>query len=154
MRLWMVLALATSLAGGCCFVPSAPRPAAAGSFSPTPVSPPPAYVPTAPAAPPPPAVEVAACEVDSAYRANELAGQQQYPRGMRVLVSGTVDNVAQHWGTATVHPRRCMFAMVNLADDQAAAAAALRPGQRFQAECAVGSYLVSIAFDECRLVGP
>lgn len=102
-------------------------------------------------APTGPAVPVDACAVQDAYQSNEVAARQSYPQGQHVLVSGTVDNVGVMFGTTTVHPRPCIFAMINLADDQTAAAAALQPGQAFSADCTTGNYGLGIAFDNCRL---
>lgn len=97
-------------------------------------------------------MEVTACEVQDAYAANELAGAARYPEGTHMIVSGRVDNVAQTFGTTIIHPRRCMFAMVRLADDQTAAAAALARGDSFRAECVMGSFVLAASFDDCRLL--
>lgn len=107
---------------------------------------------SAPAVPAGPAVEVNACVVQDAYQANEIAAQQQYPRGTHMIVSGVVDNVAQTFGQMVVHPQRCMFAMVQLANDQTSAAAALRPGQPFRADCTMGNFVLGASFDGCRLL--
>lgn len=69
-----------------------------------------------------------------------------------MLVSGSVDRVAQTFGTTIIHPRRCMFAGLHLAEDQAGAAASLRPGQAFRAECTMGHFVLAATFDDCRLV--
>lgn len=123
-------------ASGCCFAPPS---GGGGGVAAAPV-------------PLGPAVPVNACDVDDAYRANEIAAGQQYPEGAHVLVSGNVDRVSQNFGTMAISPARCIFAHVALADDQAAAAAALHPGDPFHADCVIGHFVMGAYFENCRLV--
>ena len=73
------------------------------------------------------------------------------PEGAHVLVSGSVHSVSQTFGTMSISPSRCMFSRVRLADDQAAAAAALTRGTDFVADCTIGHYIMGAVFNDCRL---
>lgn len=97
-------------------------------------------------------MEVTACAVQNAYQANEIAADARYPEGRRMLVTGRVDSVAETWGTMVIHPRSCMFAMIQLADDQRAVAATLTRGDSFRADCTMGHYTMAAVWDDCRLV--
>lgn len=139
------------LCAACCFAPptpagGAPSVAPGGSAGVAP------SIPGVPAPPPPPAIEVTACEVQDAYADNEIGGANRFPSGTHMIVSGRVDRVAQTFGTMIIHPRVCIFAMVNLADDQAAAAGLLHPGDSFRADCVMGNYVMAASFDDCRLL--
>lgn len=97
-------------------------------------------------------MEATACEVQRAYQANEIAADRQFPEGRRMIVTGRVDSIAETWGTMVIHPRSCMFAMIQLADDQRAVAASLTRGDSFRADCTMGHYTIGAVWDDCRIV--
>lgn len=68
-------------------------------------------------------------------------------------MSGSVQAVSQTFGQMSIQPRRCFLAHIVLNDDQAAAAAALHPGDAFSADCTIGHYIMGARFEDCRLVG-
>ncbi len=134
--IWVSMALVA--APGCCFCPPGPS------------GPPSTYV-SAPSAPVPagPAIETSACAVQDSYQENEVAAAQTYPPGAHIIVTGVVDSVGVSLGDTIIHPRRCMFAMVRLREGQQSIAATLRPGDRFRADCTMGTYVLAASFDDC-----
>ncbi len=97
-------------------------------------------------------MEVVACQVQDAYQRNEIAADERYPEGRRMIVTGRVDRVSETFGTMVVHPRGCFLASIRLADDQRGVAGSLSRGDSFEADCTMGRFIMGATWDDCRIL--